>query len=115
MDIVPFTLLDALDSTRTGDVIDFRKLFGFSRGVLKDFTFYVNVTGAPTAVRLEVQGSINSTNFFTLACHDFSVQDITAGKSMFHVVSKPCMQMKIKVSKLSGGVAPTITMIGIGI
>ncbi len=115
MDIIPFTLLDALASTKTGDVIDFRKLFGFSRGVLKDFTFYTSVTGAPTAVRVEVQGSIDSTNFFTLACHDFSVADIAAGKSMFHITEKPCMQMKVKVSKLTGGTNPTITMTGIGI
>ncbi len=115
MDIVPFTLLSNLASTKTGDVIDFRKLFGFSRGVLKDFTFYTSVTGAPTAVSVEIQGSIDSTNFFTLACHDFSVSDITAGKSMFHVVSKPCMQMKVKVSKLIGGTTPTVTMTGIGI
>ena len=73
------------------------------------------MTGSPATVSLEIEGAIDAKNFFTLACHSFSVADIAAGKSMFHITEKPSMDMRAKLTKIEGGTTPKITIIGIGI
>lgn len=72
-------------------------------------TLSVVVTGSPSACTMNLDGSLDGTNFFNLS------GDITCTSSvMFHVINRPVTLVRATVSALSGGSSPTVTVRYIG-
>jgi len=67
-------------------------------------------TVVATAVTVDLEGSLDNTNFFTLASHAFTAAEITAEAAMFHVVDKPIKFTRANLTTLTGGTAPTVTV-----
>lgn len=68
-------------------------------------TWTVVVTGSPTVVSVDLEGSIdNGTNWFTL---DTST---TTTSEMRHVINKPVLSVRAKLNTLTAGAAPTVTV-----
>ena len=68
-----------------------------------------------TAVTVALEGSLigGSTNkdWFTLASHVFTAAEITAEAAMFHIADKPTKFVRANLETLSGGTAPTVTVL----
>lgn len=93
-------------STTTGasEALTFRK-------IVKDHTVQMTTTGAPTAVTVDLEGSLDGTTFEQLATHDFTGAEITAQSAMFHVVDKPVRYIRTNITTLTGGTSPTVTVL----
>lgn len=66
-------------------------------------------TVVATAVTLDLEGSLDNTTWFTLASHPFSAAEIVAEGAMFHVIDKPARYVRLNLTTLTGGTAPTVT------
>lgn len=66
-------------------------------------------TVVATAVTIQLQGSLNGDNWFELAEQAFTAAEITAGQAMFHVINKVVIWVRLDLTTLTGGTAPTIT------
>ena len=75
----------------------------------KEHTVQVVVTGGPSAVTIDLEGSLNGTEWFQLANYVFTAGDISAGQAMFHVTNKPVMDVRANLVTLTGGASPTVT------
>ena len=73
-------------------------------------TIQADVTGSPTAVTIDLEGSLNDGTYFTLATHPFTSAELTAASAMFHVESKYVEYVKVNVTNLQGGTSPTVTV-----
>lgn len=67
-------------------------------------TVTVIVTGAPAGCTVNLQGDIGGANFADISGNQTCTSSIT-----FHVASRPVGSIKINLSALSGGTAPTVT------
>jgi hypothetical protein len=72
-------------------------------------TIAADITGSPTAVTIDLEGSLDNNTFYTLASHTFSSGELTAGGSMFHVESKMVKFIRANLVTLTGGSSPTVT------
>jgi len=97
-------LLVAVTSTGAGPAKHFSKLI--DKHILQ-----VTTTGNPTAVTITLEGSLDGTNFFTVATHAFVAADITADGAMFFDVDKPLLHVRVNLTVLTNGTAPTVTAI----
>ena len=68
-------------------------------------------TVVATAVTVALEGSLDDTNFFTLASHAFIAAEITAEGAMFHIADKPVDFIRANLETLTGGTNPTVTVI----
>ena len=69
-------------------------------------TFQAIITGAPTQVNIDIEGSIDGgANYETLLSHD-----ITAEGNMFHLSGKPVTHIQADLKTLTGGTSPTVTL-----
>lgn len=75
-----------------------------------DHSFQVVLNGSPTAVTLELEGSIDGDNFDVLFEHNLTDKDISIGTSLFHLTNKPIPKIRVKITKLDGGVSPEVTV-----
>ena len=75
----------------------------------KEHTVQVVITGGPAAVTVDLEGSLNGTEWFQLAEFIFSAGDLAAGQAMFHVTNKPVMDVRANLTTLTGGASPTVT------
>lgn len=113
MAIVPLTLFDAQDSTGIGNSFNLETEYsGNNTGILKDFTCVgiLGGTANATAVTVNIEGSIDNANWFTLASHTFRSEEITVGQAMFHVIGKPTLDIRGNLKKMVGGTVPTLTL-----
>lgn len=81
----------------------------FSRLVDKH-ALQVTITGAPTAVTVTLEGSLDGTTFVTIGTHAFSAGELTATKAMFFDIDKPLLHVKANLTVLTAGTAPTVTV-----
>src|SRR3990167_2045677 len=58
-------------------------------------------TETPTAVTIDLEGSVGGGDFFLLASYVFSAGDLTAKKAMFHVVNKPVEHVRLNLTTLT--------------
>ena len=73
-------------------------------------SFQVNITGAPTAVTVAVLGSLDKdAPLTTLATHAFTAGELTAENAFFQLADTPLARVKLEVTVLTGGTAPTVT------
>ena len=77
----------------------------------RNHTIQVTITGAPTAVTVDLEGSLDDTTFVSLADYVLTAADLTATAAMFHVVDKPVRYIRANVTNLVGGTAPTVTVL----
>jgi len=68
-------------------------------------TYTVVVTGAPSAVTLNIEGSVDKATWFTL---DSST---TTTSEMRHIVNKPVMHIRANLATLTGGTAPRVRVL----
>lgn len=99
-------LLDAVTVTGVGSSSTASAEVG---QLIKDHTVSVTTTGSPTAVTMDLEGSLDDVTFFSLASHVFTAAEITAGNAMFHVVNKPVRFVQLNLTTLTGGTSPTVT------
>ena len=97
-----FKFLDAATATGASTSVPVRK-------IIKDHTVQTNITGAPSAVTMDLEGSLDGTNWFQLATHPFTAGELTATQAMFHVDEKPVRFIRVNLTTLTGGTAPTVT------
>lgn len=97
-----FKFLDAVTSTGTSLSMPVRK-------IIKDHTVQATITGAPTAVTVDLEGSLNDTEWFVLGTHPFTAGELTDTQAMFHVVDKSVRYVRLNLAVLTGGSSPTVT------
>ena len=111
---IPVSLLSAATATGAGSSTalgDFSPS-GTTLGILSNFTVQATMGGGvvATAVTVALEGSIDNSNWFSLASHAFTAAEITAEAAMFHVVNKAVPFIRGNLTTLTGGTNPTITM-----
>lgn len=95
-------LLSAVTATGPGQV--FRNANGFV-----SHTVQLTTTGAPTAVTVDLEGSLDGLTWFQLTEHIFLSAEITLEAAMFHQNDKFVEYVRLNVTTLTGGTAPTVT------
>jgi YbbR domain-containing protein len=75
----------------------------------RNHTVQVTITGAPTAVTVDLEGSLDDTTYVSLASYVLTAADLTAAAAMFHVVDKPVRYVRVNLVTLTAGTAPTVT------
>lgn len=68
------------------------------------------ITGAPTAVTVDLEGSLDGETFFVLATHPFTAGELTAAAALFHVIERPVNFVRVNLLTLTAGTAPTVTV-----
>lgn len=76
----------------------------------KEHTIQVNFTGSPTAVTVDLEGSLDDNTYYQLASHSCSSSELSSGGAMFHVTSKYVEHIKANLTVLAGGSSPTVTV-----
>lgn len=98
------TLLNAVTSTGAGPIRDIGH-------VIKDHVFSASITGAPSAVTVALEGSIDGTNFAAIDSHVFSAGELTATFALVTLVDLPVTFVRANLTTLTGGTAPTVTFL----
>lgn len=75
----------------------------------RNHTVQFTITGAPTAVTMDLEGSLDDTTWISLASHIMTAAELTATAAMFHVVDKPVRYVRLNLTTLTAGTAPTVT------
>ncbi len=109
--IEPQKLLDAATATGAGTPIRQDSAPGKA---IKDYTVEVTVTGSPSAVTVDLEGSLMGVGYAQLAQHVFDAAEITAQFAIFHVASKSIVFIRGNLITLTGGSTPTVTMRFVG-
>ena len=71
----------------------------------------VVITGAPTAVTVDLEISLDGSIWVSAASHVMSAGELTATQALFHVVDKPSWNVRVNVVTLTAGTAPTVTVV----
>lgn len=96
-------LLTAATATGAGASVRLKK------GV-QEHTVQVIITGAPTAVTVALESSLNDgVTWNSIGTYAFSAGDLAAASAMYHVVNKPAELVRANVTTLTGGTSPTVT------
>ncbi len=96
------TFLNAVTSTGVSDI----KQLPF---LVEKHTVQVTITGAPSAVTVDLEGSLDGETFFVLSTHPFTGGELTATAAMFHTVDKPVTYIRLNLLTLTAGTSPTVT------
>ena len=67
------------------------------------------LTGDPTAVTVDVEGSLDGSNWGLVESHDFSAGELTALSQLFYVVDKPMPFIRINISTATFTTSGTVT------
>ena len=92
-------LLAAVTGTGAGTAAD----LGVARG---KFGLQVSHTGDPTAVIVDLEGSIDGTNWFALGTWDEA--SVNSGDIVF-ITDKPVTQIRGNLTTLTGGTTPPVS------
>lgn len=68
------------------------------------------VTGAPTAVSAQLQGSLDGTDFFNVG----TAQSVPSG-GIFSIPDFPLLWVRVQLATLTGGTSPTVTFSYLGV
>lgn len=102
---MPITMLNAAVATGEGGALSQQRL-------ISDSSYTIGITGAPSAVTVDIEGSFDGETFFQIAQHVMTAGELTATKAMFHIAGKPVMFIRANLTTLTGGTSPTVTVIG---
>lgn len=76
----------------------------------RNHTVQITITGAPTAVTVDLEGSLDNTTWVSLASHIMSAAELTATEAMFHVYDKTVRYARVNLVTLTAGTNPTVTV-----
>jgi len=97
------TILDAATATGAGSAL---KVSPFNT----THSYAATITGAPTAVTVVLEGSLDGTTWFTLGTHAFSAGELTATAAYVVVAAMPVESVRANLTVLTGGTTPTVTV-----
>lgn len=95
------TMLDAATATGAGEANSNHKFFS-------DSSYTVETVGSPSAVTVDIEGSLDGETFYQIGRHIFTAAEITAGKAMFHIAGKPVIFSQANLITLTGGTSVTV-------
>lgn len=96
------TILDAVTATGAGGSFNVpEKPTG---GQFPAFTWQIVITGSPTSITANLEGSLDGTNWFQLDTYTGSAN------AMQHVANKPVAFIRGNLVTLTGGTSPTVTV-----
>ena len=82
----------------------------FANGLSNAHSVQVNITGAPTAVTVIVDGSLDQgANWDTIATLAFTAGELAAGLATLSIGGKPRDAIRHDLTVLTGGSSPTVT------
>ena len=96
-------LLNAADATGAGTSVKVSQ-------IPSQHTVQATITGSPSGVTVDLEGSLDDSTYATLASHAFSAAELTATAAIFHVVDKPIRHVRANLTSLAGGSSPTVTV-----
>lgn len=97
-------LLAAATATGAGASVRLKK-------VVQEHTVQALITGSPTAVTVSLESSLNDgVTWNAIGTYPFAAGDLTAGSVMYHVIDKPAELVRMNLTSLTGGTAPTVTV-----
>ena len=64
-------------------------------------TVFTNSGGAVTALTIDLEGSLDGTNYQQIATKTFAAGDLTAKSYMFHVTNKPVSHVRANITTLT--------------
>jgi hypothetical protein len=73
-------------------------------------SFQVIATGNPTAVTIQIDGTLDGTNYSELLTHDLTSSEITAQIAIIHLINKTVPRIKAIINTLDGGTNPTVSV-----
>ncbi len=102
------TLLNAATTTGAGSTVS-------GIGTYQNWACQINVTGAPTAVTVALEGNLIGSIYNTMGSHAMSTAEISTTQANFVVIEMPALQIRGNVTTLSGGTAPTVSLYCVGV
>lgn len=96
------TLLDAVEATGAGPI----KLLS---NLTRHHTIQVVVTGAPTVVVVDLEGSLDAVTFFAIQTVTFDAGEITDEAAIRFIVDKGVLHVRANLITLTSGTSPTVT------
>ena len=96
--------LDAATATGESTI----KLFN---NLINNHTIQADITGAPTAVTVTIEGSLDGVTFDTIGTLAFSAGQLTNTTGVGHAVDTPVNYVRVNLTVLTGGTAPTVTVL----
>jgi YbbR domain-containing protein len=77
--------------------------------VFNNWTIQANITGAPTAVTVYIDGNVDGTTYTEMANHTFSAGELTATQAVFSISNMPSYKIRARWA-ITNGTAATITI-----
>lgn len=96
-----FISLSAATSTGAGSEL--------TSDVRPSATVQISITGAPSAVTVTLEGSIDGHNWDIVDTHIMSAGELTALGAIYGVADTPLKYRRLNLTTLTGGTAPTVT------
>jgi hypothetical protein len=104
-----YTLLGGKATTGAGTAVTPDKQY-------KLWVCQMNISGAPSEIVAYVQGNVTGVTYTTMYTWTLSTDTYYAnGQSVFTVANMPAKQVRGYVNTITGGTAPTVTMICSGV
>ncbi len=75
----------------------------------RNHTVHIIVFGAPSAVTVDLDGSLDGINWASLNEHIMSAEELAAGIAIFHTVDKPIRYVRIALTELTSGGGATVS------
>lgn len=73
-----------------------------------NYTVQGVITGAPSAVAIDLEGTLDDMNYSSLASHAVTAGELAGGSFMFHVAGKPANKVLLNITTLTGGSSPVV-------
>jgi hypothetical protein len=97
-----FTSLNAATATGAGDVAAVAGSAALG-GVPKKIAWEVRVTGSPSAMQVDLEGSLDNSNWYQIDTYN------TVANTLRQVVDKAAKFVRARLVTLTGGSSPTVT------
>ena len=73
-------------------------------------TFQITCNGSPSRVKVQIQGTIDGTNYACILEHEMTAEELANDTAIFHLINKPVPKIRASITELSGGVSPTVSV-----
>ncbi len=75
----------------------------------RNHTVQVTIMGVPSAVTVDLDGSLDNKTWLSLASYVLTAEDLTAATAMCHVVDKSVRYVRISLTSLVSGGGASVT------
>ncbi len=97
-----FTSLNAATAVGAGDVAAIGGPAALG-GVPRKIAWEVRVTGAPTAMQVDLEGSLDNSNWYQIDTYN------TVANTLREVTQRGAKFLRVRLVTLTGGTSPTVT------